>query len=401
MMPITSYFYLLSLLILLLIWLAVEAMVHRRNVERITYRIHVNGTRGKSSVTRLIAAGLRASGLRTCAKTTGTLASFIFPDGTEKSIFRIGHTNIIEQVKIIRRAAQLKADVLVIECMAVQPLLQSICELKLVCSTHGVVTNARPDHLDVMGPTAQDVALALAGTMPIQGKFFTAAQQYLPTFEMAAKDRKTEMHALDEAQFLAVTEEEIAKFAYAEYKDNVALALAVCTSLGVKRSVALQGMWEARPDPGALTIYSIYYHDHLFTFVNAFAANDPVSTETIWHKMHERFKDYQDQWLLMNCRADRKQRSAQIAEALLTWEVPHACMAVGTYVQAFLGLLKKKSYSQRVPVVNAEGWGVEKILQHVVAHSTQKKHLLVGIGNIAGIGFKMLDYFREHHHVER
>ena len=47
---------------------------HARNVARIPIRVHVNGTRGKSSVTRLIAAGLRAGGVRTFAKTTGTMA---------------------------------------------------------------------------------------------------------------------------------------------------------------------------------------------------------------------------------------------------------------------------------------------------------------------------------------
>ena len=52
---------------------AIESLVHRRCLSKIPYRIHVNGTRGKSSVTRLIAAGLREGGIRTCAKTTGTL----------------------------------------------------------------------------------------------------------------------------------------------------------------------------------------------------------------------------------------------------------------------------------------------------------------------------------------
>ena len=53
---------------------ALERVVHRRNLAKIPLRIHVNGTRGKSSVTRLIAAALRAHGTVTCAKTTGTLA---------------------------------------------------------------------------------------------------------------------------------------------------------------------------------------------------------------------------------------------------------------------------------------------------------------------------------------
>ncbi len=65
-----------------------ESWAHRRALNRIPIRIHVNGTRGKSSVTRLIAAGLRAGGIRTCAKTTGTLPRMIMPDGTEYPVFR-------------------------------------------------------------------------------------------------------------------------------------------------------------------------------------------------------------------------------------------------------------------------------------------------------------------------
>lgn len=41
---------------------------------RVGLRIHVNGTRGKSSVCRLIGAGLHAGGLRAMVKTTGLAA---------------------------------------------------------------------------------------------------------------------------------------------------------------------------------------------------------------------------------------------------------------------------------------------------------------------------------------
>ena len=40
----------------------------------------MNGTRGKSSVTRLVAAGLREGGLKTFAKTTGTAPRVIDSD---------------------------------------------------------------------------------------------------------------------------------------------------------------------------------------------------------------------------------------------------------------------------------------------------------------------------------
>src|SRR5436190_14543319 len=95
-----------------------EAIAHRRNLRRVAIRIHVNGTRGKSSVTRLIAAGLREAGILTCAKTTGTLPRMIMPNGLEYPVFRPSHANVIEQIRIVRAAATFPAQALVIECMA-------------------------------------------------------------------------------------------------------------------------------------------------------------------------------------------------------------------------------------------------------------------------------------------
>ena len=63
---------------------AVEKQLHRRNLRAIPIRVMVNGTRGKTSVTRLIAAILREAGVRTWAKTTGSQAAWILPDGSER-----------------------------------------------------------------------------------------------------------------------------------------------------------------------------------------------------------------------------------------------------------------------------------------------------------------------------
>ncbi|MGZ3636024.1 MAG: poly-gamma-glutamate synthase PgsB, partial [Syntrophales bacterium] len=98
-----------------------EAYLHKRNLAKIPIRIHVNGTRGKSSVVRLIAGGLRESGIVTCAKTTGTLARMILPDASEYPIFRPAGANVIEQVRIISVATSYGAQAIVVECMALQP----------------------------------------------------------------------------------------------------------------------------------------------------------------------------------------------------------------------------------------------------------------------------------------
>ena len=85
----------------------VENLLHQRCLKRIPVRVHVNGTRGKSTTTRLIAAGLRAGGLRVIAKTTGTAARLIMEDESELPVARRnGRANISEQMRIIRLAAR-------------------------------------------------------------------------------------------------------------------------------------------------------------------------------------------------------------------------------------------------------------------------------------------------------
>ena len=151
-----------------------EAVRHWALVRKIPVRVHVNGTRGKTSVTRLIAAGLRSGGKRICAKTTGSAAAITDPEGREFPIYRISGANIIEQMRTLKRMAALKPEIVVMECMALQPQYQSLSELRMVRSTVGVITNARADHLDVMGPGENDVGLALAGSTPVKGDLFTA-----------------------------------------------------------------------------------------------------------------------------------------------------------------------------------------------------------------------------------
>ena len=387
-----SFFVLLALLAVIVGLGAAEYSEHKKNLGRLRLRIHVNGTRGKSSVTRLIAAGFREAGIRTSAKTTGTLARMIFPDGQEYPVYRPGRANVIEQVRIARTAVQVESEALVIECMALQPLLQWISESRLVQATHAVITNARPDHLDVMGPDDDSVALALAGMIPEKGKLYTCETRRLHLLEYACRDRGTDLIHVSAEEAAAIPDAEMARFSYVEHKENVALALRVCADAGISQEVALRGMASASPDPGALTYHTIDFFGREITFVNAFAANDPESTEQLWRIALADHPNVSKRIALFNCRADRQDRSRQLGEAMANWPGMDHCILMGNGTFIFARAAVGQGASS-LKFAFAEEGRVDDIFEMVVDLAGDSA-LVVGMGNIGGQGLEVARYFR-------
>lgn len=369
-----------------------EAAAHRRRLQRIPIRIHVNGTRGKSSVTRLIAAGLRAGGLRTCAKTTGTLPRFILPDGSEYPVHRLSRPNVIEQVRIVQAALECEAEALVIECMALQPYLQWLCEAKLVRATHGVITNARADHLDVMGPGEADVARALCGMVPYHGKLFTAEHRHLRTLQAAVADRRGNLIAVTPSDVDEVDDDVQDGFSYVEHKENVALALRVCEDLGVDQDVAIRGMWDAPLDPGVMTEHHLEFFGRRLTFVNGFAANDPESTERIWEMSLERHAHADRRVAIFNCRHDRPDRTVQLAQACVNWTPADRYILIGTGTFIFAKYAAAAGLSP-LKITFAEGKRVEEIFETILDVSGTSA-MVMGLGNIGGPGLELVRFFR-------
>jgi len=380
-----NHLLLLVILILGLLLLGgLEGLRHRRSLARIPIRIHVNGTRGKSSVTRLIAGGLRAGGISTCAKTTGTKACLILPDGAEYPIYRPSRANIIEQVRIVDAAADTGAEVLVVECMALHPLLQSLSELRLVRATHGVITNVRADHLDVMGPSEADVALAFAGAIPRHGTLFSAADRHQDILEYAAADRDCEVVTVEAEEIEAVSNDDLNGFSYLEHRSNVALALRVCEAMGVDRKTALRGMWEAQPDPGVLTVHEMEFFGRRLLFANALAANDPESTERIWRTVLDQVPDVERRIALFNCRLDRPDRSLQLGEACTRWPPADYYVLMGTGTFIFARAATRAGLDSR-KLIMAENEDPRAVFETLVECSGRAA-LIMGMGNIHGGG---------------
>jgi poly-gamma-glutamate synthase PgsB/CapB len=376
---------------LLILLFCIELWVHNKNLAKIPIRVHVNGTRGKSSVTRLIAAALREAGIVTCAKTTGTLARFILPDGREVPIFRPAGPNVIEQRRMVATATAYGAQALVIECMALSPELQALSELKLIRATHGVITNARPDHLEVMGPDAAHVAAALAGMTPIGGKLYTTEVAQLEVLKRAARDRKTELCAIGPDEIAAIGADELEPFSYTEHPDNVALALRITSDLGVDREVALEGMWKAPRDPGALTECDLDFFGRRMVFVNAFAANDPVTSEQLWNLARERHPELARKIALFNCRVDRPDRSIQLGSELPRWSPADYVMLMGTGTYLFARAAVKAGLDS-TKLILVEDLRDDEIFERIVS-LVESSALVMGMGNIGGLGFSLTRYF--------
>ncbi|MBS1262745.1 MAG: Capsule biosynthesis protein CapB [Calditrichaeota bacterium] len=293
----------------------IEYLSHRRRVYSIPIRVHVNGTRGKSSVTRLIAAGLRAGGIRTMAKVTGTKPRIINHHGLEIPIIRLHPVNIIEQIKVFRFFSKYRPEAVVVECMAVQPDYQWVCEHRFVRSTVGVMTNVRLDHTLEMGQTIRKIANSLANTVPTRAPLFTAETSPAVLEELWKRARAigSEVHAADPGE---IDPDTLREFSYIEHPSNVALALAVCEHLGVSREAALAGMLQAFPDPGALRVFKAVRDGCEILFLNAMAANDAQSTYMTWERARQLYPEPGRRIVLLNTRADRFDRSVQLVEMM-------------------------------------------------------------------------------------
>lgn len=379
------------ILFALIVWGTFENIMHRRNLRRIPIRIHVNGTRGKSSVTRLLAGALRESGLVTCAKTTGTLARMILPDGREVPIFRPAGANVIEQGRIVAAAAGYGAEALVIECMALQPELQALCEFKMVRATHAVITNTRPDHLDVMGPAEADVTRAMCGMVPVGGVMVTAERQHLAIIESACRDRNTRLVAIDPVDH-RITEKELESFAFKEHPDNIAVALAVCKELGIERGAALRGMQRSRPDPGAYTECSLDFFGRRMVFCNAFAANDPVSTAQLWNRANHEHAELSTRIAIFNCRADRPDRSIVLGKDFVNWSRADYVVLMGSGTFLLARALSEAGFDAS-RLVFVEGMSVEEIFERILS-LVRGSALIMGMGNVGGHGLELTRHFR-------
>ena len=363
---------LLVIILALIVLLIVEINFHLKYISKIPIRIHVNGSRGKSSVVRLIAAGLRSGGLKTFAKTTGTSPRIINEKGDDVELHRLRSASIGEQIKLIRYFGKQNPDAVVIECMAVNPQYQWISEYRIIRSTLSVITNVRKDHVDEMGVSNKEIAYSLSNTIPYNSKVITSERKMSALFKNIAQKRKSSLIITD---YDDIDMQYVKKFPYLEHSENISLALKVCQQYGISKEVALDGMLNTNPDPGALFIWNLKNSNQ---FISAFAANDPESTFKVWKLIRARI-DNKKICFFLNTRDDRRYRTIQLVNLVLTRINPDLFIIRGSNIENLISQYNSKSSIKLLSMKSTPNMVIDNMME-------LKNYAFVGIGNIVGWG---------------
>lgn len=363
-----------GLLVVILTCLALERRRALQNRKKLQHVIHVNGIRGKSTVTRLIDAGLRAGGFRVFCKTTGTVPMIIGTDHTARPLRRRGRANIKEQLDILRLAAQENAQILVLECMAVDPALQRVAQHEMVRADIGVITNVRLDHTAEMGETLEEICDSLSSTIPKNGILFTADEQF---FSRLAHNGE-QIGCRTELARPKGNEPEF------EFPENLALALSVCRYLGVAEETALKGMLHYQRDPYALSLYRLPGGG---IFINGLSINDPQSTRLVFERLAERFDwDSRDLILLINNRPDRGYRTEHMVMVAQALQPTQVWLLGASQRAAARAILKKVPQLEVRRFSRAGELPLDQIPQGKV---------IFAVGNVAGPGHEVMRRVRE------
>lgn len=363
-----------GLLAVILTYLALERRRALQNRNKLQHVIHVNGIRGKSTVTRLIDAGLRAGGFRVFCKTTGTIPMVIGTDNTARPLHRRGRANIKEQLDMLRLAAQEDAQILVLECMAVDPALQHVTQHKMLRADIGVITNVRLDHTAEMGATLKEICDSLSNTIPKNGVLFTADELFF-----AQLDRNAErIGCRTELARPNGTEPSF------EFPENLALALSVCRHLGVAEETALNGMLHYQRDPYALSLYRLPGGG---IFVNGLSINDPQSTQLVFERLATRFGwNSENLILLMNNRPDRGYRTEHMVLVARALQPAQVWLLGASQRAVAQTILKRTPQLEICRFARAEDLPLAQIPQGKVVFA---------VGNVAGPGHDVMKRVRE------
>lgn len=384
---------------LFLTYLAAEKVRLERARRRVPRRVAVTGTRGKSGVTRLVAAGLRASGARVLAKTTGSKPMVILPDGSEREIARLGPASIREQVRLLEMAASQHADTLVTEMMSIGEEALAVESRRILRPAALLVTNVRLDHLDEMGRDREAIARTMSAAVPELAEVFMPAEEAHAAFEAAAARRRSALHRVVPGAANAGSPGDTA-LPPGEFEPNRRLAWAVLGALGLDEPTIERGFRAASPDAGSLRIVAGAFGDPPLpaTCVSLFAANDPASSQAALRQALDAVKRGGRPLVgLLALREDRGDRTLQWVRAAKEGFFGDfaSVFLAGPTARAALKKIGRAAGGPDRPRYDLAGGRAPAAMMGRIVSSVEGEPIVVGLGNFVGLGEALVAHWLE------
>jgi poly-gamma-glutamate synthase PgsB/CapB len=318
------------------------------------------GTRGKSGTERLKAALFNALGYSLVSKTTGCEAMFLHAHalGTMREMFLFrpyDKATIWEQRDLVRLADRLGADVLLWECMGLNPGYVRVLQRQWMRDDLSTLTNAYPDHEDIQGPAGINIPEVMTEFIPEGSQLITSEEQMRPILAEAARRRGTSLTGVGWLEAGLLTPDVLARFPYQEHPHNVALVLALARSLGADPDFALKEMADrVIPDLGMLvTTPAAPLRSRRLEFTNGMSANERHACLSNWTRLGFDRQDPEREpgvfiTTVVNNRADRVARSRVFAGILVKDIGADRHFLVGGNLTGLLGYVAEswKEYAQ-------------------------------------------------------
>jgi poly-gamma-glutamate synthase PgsB/CapB len=419
----TELLALLFAVLAFLVCLFLERFLLDRRLESIPLRIAVTGTRGKSTVVRLLASILRADGRAVLAKTTGTVPRYLLPGGKEVEVPRRGVPSIIEQKGLVRRAADLGAECIVAEIMSIHPENHRIEARRLLRPHLVVLTNVRRDHTDAMGETENEIAAVLALGFAPAATIFVPRGETRPAFVRMAEEARGRLievggdtadtasrsavavsgaaedaasratdaacRPADAASGVAEPDTRQHQLDAADFPDNLDLAWAVGRHLGIPEEAIARGIRDAEPDAGAARVWEYRSDAPAKTcyLVSGFAANDPQSTLQLMARVKRSLPGCPERFAgLLTLRPDRGDRTWQWIEALRSGEL-------GGFDPLYVTGAHAHAMRRHLPELRPlRGTRPEELMSEILA-DIEDGSVIFGCGNYVGTGQLLADYW--------
>jgi len=232
-------------------------------------RILVTGSRGKSSVVRLLHAAMQAAGLESYSRITGVVPRELGPGGV-REISRSAGAHVGEMRWWLGQLPA-TAQGIVLENSAIAPEFQALAGRWLKPDIT-VLTNTLPDHQEVWGPTGACAAQVLAAGVPLRGRVVAPGS-------LAGDDELLEQLGRRRCEVVFARP---AGVDGAPHRDvNLGLALAAAEQLGLAAGPSLEAMLKVPRDR---------YDFHVASYAGAelamaFSANDIASTRQLFESL--------------------------------------------------------------------------------------------------------------------